>query len=259
MNLEKTYTLITGASGGIGEALARKAAGDGRNVVLVARNKGKLTKLARELTKQHDIDAEVMAFDLSLPESPKQLCDVLKRKKITVDILVNNAGFGDYGTFAESDLETQLAMVDLNVRSLTELTHRLLPGMVARKHGYIMNVASVAGFLPGPLMSVYFASKAYVLSFSEALFEELRGSGVSVTCLCPGSTKTAFGETAHVSETHSTRTSRVTATDVADYGWDAMLAKKPVAVHRLSNRSMLWFTRFMPRRLVTRLVHDIQK
>lgn len=259
MTSSHSYTLITGASGGIGQELAIIAAREGHNLVLVARNKEKLIKLARELTKRHDIYAEVIACDLSETPGPKKVCDVLGKKHLTIDTLINNAGFGDYGEFLHSDLSTQLNMIDLNIRSLTELTHRLLPGMVERGSGRIMNVGSVASFLPGPLMSVYFASKAYVLSFSEALVEELKGSGVTVTCLCPGSTSTGFGDNANVSETHSTKTTNVTAADVAEYGWDEMMRGSPVAIHRFNNRAAVWLTRFFPRAVVRRLVHWIQR
>lgn len=254
-----TYTLITGASGGIGKELALIAAREGRNVVLVARRRGALTKLARELTKRYDIYSEVIAADLTSADAVETIQIALRRKKITVGILINNAGFGSYGNFAMSDKASQLAMIDLNIRALTELTHALLPTLLAQKQAYIMNLGSVAGFLPGPLMSVYFASKAYVLHFSEALAEELRGSGVSVTCLCPGSTKTGFGEVARVSATHSTRTSRVTAREVAEYGWRAMKRKKRVAVYGFSNRLSLVLIRFLPKAAVTRIVHRIQR
>ena len=258
-NLTSTYTLITGASGGIGRELAVIAAHEGHNLVLVARNQEKLVGLADELEKLSGIKTHVIAADLGQAGAIKTVHNELEAKNIQIDTLINNAGFGDFGDFASTELSTQLGMIDLNVRSLTELTHLLLPDMIKHGTGRVMNLGSVASFVPGPMMSVYFASKAYVLSFSEALSEELRGSGVTVTCLCPGSTSTGFGESAHVSETHSTRTSKVTARDVAEYGWRAMVNGKPVAVHRVSNRFAVWATRFLPRKLVPRLVHHIQR
>ncbi len=161
--------------------------------------------------------------------------------------------------FVASDRQKQLALIDLNVRALTELTHLFLPAMVKAGAGRIMNVGSIASFVPGPRMSVYFASKAYVLSFSEALAEELKDSGVSVTCLCPGSTKTNFAGTAHVSKTHSTATSLITPAQVAEFGWNAMMNGKRVAIHGASNRFALFAMRFLPRRTITRIVARIQK
>ena len=257
--MKHTYTLITGASSGIGKALATTAARNGHNLILVARSKDALTALARSLTERYDVYAEVIACDLTDPKSPQEVHQITRRKNLTVDTLINNAGFGDYGAFVDADRSTQLRMIDLNTRALTELTHLFLPGMVERKDGRIMNVGSIASFLPGPLMSVYFASKAYVLSFSEALATELRGSGVIVTCLCPGSTKTDFGESAHVSKNHSTRTSHVTPDHIAAFGWDAMQRGKVVAVYGTGNKISIILSKFLPRGVVARLVEYIQK
>lgn len=253
------YTLITGASSGIGKELAILAAQDGRNLVLTARNKAGLEALASDLMTQYGILTEVITSDLSENGAVDTLLEVLRRKKLSINTLINNAGFGDYGRFAVSNGEVQTRMINLNIRALTELTHALVPCMVKSGSGQIMNVASVAAFIPGPFMSVYFASKAYVLSFSEALAEELQGSGVSVTCLCPGSTKTGFGDKAHTKKNHSTQTSRVTAEDVATFGWKALKNGKRVAVHRVSNRYLVWVIRFLPRTLVTRAVGHMQK
>lgn len=254
-----TYTLITGASSGIGKALAAIAAAHGHNLVLVARNTDQLTAIARDLTERYPIHCEIISCDLATQGGVDTIIDTLTRKQLPVNILINNAGVGDYGLFAQSNRSTQLSMIDLNIRSLTELTHRLLPAMTSRGQGRIMNVASVAGFMPGPLMSVYFATKAYVLSFSEALAEELRESGVTVTCLCPGSTKTSFGATAHVSKTHSTRTSNVSADSVAQFGWKAMERGTPVAIHGFANRYSVWALRWMPRQFVRRAVKQLQR
>lgn len=259
MNTPPTpYTLVTGASTGIGKELAIIAAREGRNLVLIARSKAPLERLAEELTHHHDVLVEVIVSDLTDPSSPQMICSALRQKQITIDVLINNAGFGDYGLFSKSDRDTQLRLIDLNVRALTEMTHRLLTGMLARKSGRIMNVGSVASFFPGPMMSSYFASKAYVLSFSEALAEELRGTGVTATCLCPGSTRTDFGETARADPSHSTRTSRVTASAVASFGWAAMMRGKPVAVHGYGNRVAIVGAKFLPRSVVTRLVKRLQ-
>ena len=256
--MKQTYTLITGASSGIGLELAHIAAIHGRNLVLVARSEDRLTNLASAFRKQNNIGVEVITLDLSQPNAPQHVFQHLQKMNITVTELINNAGFGDYGAFATTDRHTQLTMIDLNIRALTELTHLFLPDIIASK-GRIMNVSSVAGFVPGPMMSVYFATKAYVLSFSEALSEELRGSGVTVTCLAPGSTKTSFGETAHAKSTHSTRTSRVTARQVAEFGWKAMQNGKPLAIHGSHNRVVLFLQRLLPRSTIAKLVHSMQR
>jgi short-subunit dehydrogenase len=175
--------LVTGASGGIGLEVARVLAGKGYDLALVARSGDRLEALAAELG-----GASVVVADLSSPSAPAEVAGAIP----DVDVLVNNAGVGAYGLFADADLGATMAMVALNVGALTELTHRYLPGMLARGSGRILNVASTAAFFPGPLMSVYYATKSYVLSFSEGLAEEVRGTGVTVTALCPGPTATGF-------------------------------------------------------------------
>lgn len=253
------YTLITGASSGIGRELATIAAINHKDLVLVARDASELQVVASGLAKKYGIKTVVIACDLVENKSPQHIYDTLGDRDITVDILINNAGVGDYGVFARADRRKQLALIDLNIRALTELTHLFLPSMIKRGNGHIMNVGSTASFVPGPLMSVYFASKAYVLSFTEALAEELKGSGVIATCLCPGSTKTNFGSTAHVSDTHSTATSRVTPRQVAEFGWGAMMSGKTVAIHGTTNRLALFAMRFLSRKMITRIVAHIQK
>lgn len=256
----KDYTLITGASSGIGYELAKLAAKSGQNMVLVARDKSQLEKVKKELTKiDKQLSVEVIALDLSEPTSAQMLFDFCKKKKCNVTTLVNNAGFGDYGEFEKSDRKRQLAMIDLNVRTLTDLTHLFLQNMVAQKSGKIMNVGSVASFLSGPLMSVYFATKNYVLAFSEAIAEELRGSGVTVTCLCPGSTKTNFGKTAHVSNTHSTADPKTTAQDVAQFGWYHMNQGTMVATYGFGNRLSIRLANLLPRSVRVRLIKKAQR
>jgi short-subunit dehydrogenase len=192
--------LITGASGGIGEALAWEFARNGHNLMLVARRKDKLDALALELAKTHNIACDVVAADLSKPEAPDQVVYALQQANITVDMLVNNAGVGIAGRFADIDLQRELDMLQLNVASLVHLTKLLLPRMIARRWGRILMVSSTAGFVPGPLMAGYYASKGYVLSLSVALREELQGTGVTVTTLCPGPTETGFGAAADVNQ-----------------------------------------------------------
>ena len=181
--------LITGASVGIGRDLAELFARDGHHLVLTARNEGQLQELAAKLRDQYHVNVEVIVQDLSVAGASQQIFERLQSKPI--DYVVNNAGFGSHGLFAGAELQSQLAMLQVNIVALTHLTRLLLPGMLARKSGRILNVASLAAFLPGPYMAVYYATKAYVLSFSEALSSETAGSGVTVTALCPGATRTA--------------------------------------------------------------------
>ena len=189
-------TLITGASSGIGEVFARKLAARGRNVLLVARSEDKLVTLCNELGRSNSIRAQYVALDLSKPESPARLFDEAEKRALTVDMLINNAGFGSMDEFSKLDLARELNMIDLNVKSLVELTHRFLQPMIERKQGAIINVASTAAFQPVPFMATYAATKAFVLSFSEALWEENRAYGIKVLALCPGVTDTNFFEAA---------------------------------------------------------------
>ena len=198
---EKGTALISGASGGIGEALAWEFARDGYGLVLVARRQGKLDTLAQELTRKHGIPCRALAVDLARPDGPWQAVDAVRKAGIAVDILVNNAGVGLSGPFAGTDMQRELDLLQLNVTSLVVLTKLLLPDMVARRRGRILNVSSTAAFVPGPYMAGYYASKAYVLSLSIALAEELRGTGVTVTTLCQGATRTGFEELAGMGQT----------------------------------------------------------
>src|SRR5215207_6130989 len=185
MSQQKMTALVTGASGGIGEELARLFAADGHDLVLLARSRDKLARLSEELAGKHGVGARVVAADLARPEAPREIFEELKGAGVTVDALVNNAGFGSYGLFAETDAKSELDLLQVNVVALTHLSKLFLPGMIARRRGYLMQVASTAAFQPGPLMAVYYASKAYVLSFSEALANECAGTGVVVSALCP--------------------------------------------------------------------------
>jgi hypothetical protein len=242
--------LVTGASSGIGLELAKCFAADGSRLVLTARNTTALQSLADELRRTHNVEASVLAADLSLPETPERIFRELQGRGITVDVLVNNAGFGAWGRFATLPLQRQLEMLQVNVAALTHLTGLFLPGMVQRRHGGILNVASVAGFLPGPGMAVYYATKACVLSFTEALAEELIGTNVTVTALCPGPTATNFGKVAHAGKARMTRPARMSAEAVALYGHRAFRKQRVLAVPGLQNRLILLLTRFAPRSMV---------
>lgn len=188
--------LVTGASSGIGLQLARLHAREGGNLVLVARRAERLEELAAEIEEAHDVDVSVIVSDLSLHGAAQALYDRCETQDLQIDVLINNAGFGGHGKFIERDLDRDRAMMQLNMVALSELCHLFIPGMVEREWGRVLNVGSTAGFLPGPLQAVYFASKAYVNSFSQALAQELKGTGVTVTVLCPGPVATEFEKAA---------------------------------------------------------------
>jgi len=243
--------LITGASGGIGYELAKLFARDHHNLVLVARNADKLTTVANELQTQN-VTVKTITLDLAQPLAPKFLFDQLHREQFSLDILINNAGFGAYGEFGQMPMHEILGQIDLNVRGLTELTRLFLPPMLARRNGRIMNVASTAGFQPGPLMAVYYATKAYVISFSEALANELRNSGVTVTCFCPGATHTGFGKRAGNDQTRIFRQfGAMRAERVALDGYRAVMEGRTLAISGLHNWTVAQSTRFAPRKMVT--------
>jgi short-subunit dehydrogenase len=246
--------LITGASSGIGLELARCFAADGSRLVLLARNTEALEQLAVELRRDCKIEAIVLTADLSLPETPVKIFSELKGRGIVVDVLVNNAGFGAHGLFSELPLQRQLEMLQVNITALTELTGLFLPGMTGRRFGGVLNVASVAGFVPGPGMAVYYASKAFVLSFSEALAEELNGTGVKVMALCPGPTKTNFFKVAHANDAQLARVADMTAKEVAIEGHRAFQSGRTVIVSGLRNRLLVLLVRLMPRLLIRRIV-----
>ncbi|MFY9826708.1 MAG: SDR family oxidoreductase [Thermoanaerobaculia bacterium] len=252
--------LVTGASGGIGLELARQFAAGGYGLVLVARSGGKLEELAGELRNRYGVAARAMAADLSRPESPAELARELEQAGVAVDVLVNNAGFGTYGPFAENDLHAVLEELQLNVVALTHLTRQLLPGMLARRRGGVLNVASTAAFQPGPLMAVYYATKAYVLSFSEALAEELRGLGLTVSALCPGPTVTGFQKRADMegSGLFSGPIRVMDAATVARAGYEGFRAGRRIVIPGLVNKLVIQSLRISPRGLVTRIVRGLQ-
>jgi short-subunit dehydrogenase len=244
-------TLITGASSGIGEVFARKLAARGRNVLLVARSEDKLITLCNELGRSNSIRAQYVALDLSRPESAARLFEEVEKRALSVDMLVNNAGFGSMGEFSKLDLARELNMIDLNIKSLVELTHRFLAPMLERKEGTIINVASTAGFQPVPFMATYAATKAFVLSFSEALWEENRPHGVHVMALCPGVTDTNFFEAARGHKPPA-RVSQ-TPEDVVETALRGLGRGKSHVISGWTNFLMVESERLAPRSLVTRL------
>ena len=246
-----TTVLITGASGGIGYELAKLFARDRHNLVLVARSADKLARVATDL-QAHGVTVKTIALDLTHPPAPKFLFDQLQREGIAIDMLINNAGFGTFGEFAQLPEAEILGQIDLNIRALTELTRLFLPPMIARHSGRVMNVASTAAFQPGPLMAVYYATKAYVLSFSGAIANELAHSGVTVTCFCPGATDTDFAQRAGIENSRIFKTfGAMSAEKVALDGYRAVMERRTLAISGAHNWIVAQSTRFAPRKLVT--------
>ena len=255
----KLTALVTGASGGIGEELARLFAADGHDLVLVARSKDKLARLAEELSGAHNVAARVVAGDLAHPEAPQEIFDELQAAGIHIDALVNNAGFGSYGAFAETDSQKELELLQVNVVALTHLTKLFLPAMIEHKGGYVMNVASTAAFQPGPLMAVYYASKAYVLHFSEAIANELEGTNVVVSALCPGPTETGFVAAAGMEKSKLFERGAMTARAVAVEGYRGLLAGKAIVIPGVRNNLTARLVGLAPRAWVTKVVRRIQE
>lgn len=252
-------TLITGASNGIGLELAKVFASKGHHLVLVARNKGKLEELKTQLEKDYKISVHIIGKDLSAGEATQEVYDELKSIGLEVEYLINNAGFGDYGMFTETDWNNELQMINLNITALTHFTKLFLKDMVKRKSGKVMNVASTAAFQSGPTMAVYFATKAYVLHFSEAIDNEVRAHGVTVTALCPGATESGFQAAAAMEESGLVKGKKLpTSKEVADYAYKAMMKGETVAIHGFINRILAYSIRFMPRTVVVKITRKLQ-
>lgn len=245
-----TTTLITGASSGIGETFARKLAERGHNLLLVARSEENLVMVCNEVGRSQSIRAEYVAMDISKPDAPLRLFEETQKRGLEIDLLINNAGFGSMGDFARLDLNRELNMIDLNIRALTELTHRFIQPMREKKSGAIINVASTAGFQPVPFMATYAATKAFVLSFSEALWEENRTYGIKVMALCPGVTDTNFFEASRMLRP-PVRTSQ-TSEQVVDVALRALARGKSSVISGWMNRLMVQSERLAPRKLILR-------
>jgi short-subunit dehydrogenase len=244
--------LITGGSGGIGYELAKLFARDHYNLVLVARSSDKLNQVAGELQSQFGVGVKTVALDLGAAPAPQFLFDQLRREGIAVDVLVNNAGFGAFGEFATMAEGEILGQIQLNVTALTYLTRLFLPSMLSRGSGKVMNVASTAAFQPGPLMAVYYATKAYVLSFSEALANEVAGSGVVVSCFCPGATETGFAKRAGTEDSRIfKKLGAMNVEAVARDGYRGLMAGRTVVISGVRNWMVAESVRFAPRKLVT--------
>jgi hypothetical protein len=249
--------LVTGASLGIGRELARQFAADGYDLVVVARRVQPLAELVRELTRAHSVKARALPVDLAEPGAAGRIYDDLERSGTVIDVVVNNAGFGMQGAFADLSSERQLEMIQVNIVSLTELTRLFLPGMLVRNQGGILNVGSTAGFQPGPFMAVYYATKAYVVSFTEGLAEELADSAVRVSCVAPGPTATDFAQQAGMTGTRLFRLGTMSAADVARTAYEAWKRGKVIAVPGMTNQLGVSLVRVSPRSMVRKLVKHL--
>lgn len=264
-NLKTSITptaLITGASRGIGLEFANIFASQGTNLILVARSKQDLENLKSDILQKHNVSVNLIICDLTQKEQVLTLFNEVSNSNTRIDYLVNNAGFGDYASFAQSDWSRQESMINLNISALTHLCHLFIREWTTKKEsGKILNVSSLASFMPGPNMSVYFATKAFVTSFSQALNHEVKTKGITVTALCPGPTHSHFAHAANVTFYNELSKSikLPTSAQVAHYGYKAMMKGKSVATHGTINQLMVFFSRFMPRNLLTKISGRVMK
>ncbi len=257
--MARPTALITGASMGLGREFAEIFAAEGHDLVVVARSKDKLEALAKEIRQRHGAEVTVLAEDLTDPAAPERIVKATQAKKIAVDVLVNNAGFGSTGPFSALDRKRELEMVQVNIAALLDLTHRFLPSMLERRRGRILNVGSTAGFQPGPFMATYYATKAFVNHFTEALASELEGTGVTATVLCPGATATEFAKTARNDTTLLFRLSVADSRKVARDGYRAAMAGRAMTVSGLINKVGVVSTKLSPRFMVRKITRRLNR
>ncbi len=254
-----TTAIVTGASSGIGLELAKLLAASHHQLVLTARNTSALQRLADECRNNYGVTVDIIPIDLATVTGAEELVAELNRRNVAVDILINNAGFGTHGKFWENNAAEESALLQVNVVALAQLTRLLLPAMVTRGRGKILNVASTAAFQPGPLMANYYASKAYVLSLSEALSNELKHTGITVTALCPGPTLTNFQNRAGMSASKLSGVAGLSAADVAMAGYNGLMSGRRVVVPGFKNRLLVGVSRFAPRRMVMNVVRKLNE
>lgn len=255
--MAKETVLITGASSGIGMELAKLFAADGSDLVLVARREERLNELAQELESEHGTQVHVLPKDLSKKTAPKEIFTHLNKEKIQIDVVVNNAGFGNRGTIAELDSDLQMDMVQVNVAALTHLTSLFLPGIVERGHGGILNVGSLAGFQPGPNLAVYYATKAYVLSFTEAMAEEISNPDIKISCLAPGPVRTEFGEKSDLEDSLLFKVSLMDMEPVVKAGYEGFRKGQTIVIPGLKQQLIPFLNRFTPRLIVRKIAKKL--
>ena len=255
--MAKETVLITGASSGIGMGLAKLFAADGSDLVLVARREDRLNELAEKLKSEHGIEVHVLPKDLSKKTSPKEIFNHLKKEKIEIDVLVNNAGFGSRGMVSELDTDLQVDMVQVNAAALTHLTILFLPGIIERGQGGILNVGSLAGFQPGPNLAVYFATKAYVLSFTEALAEEISNPNIKISCFAPGPVKTEFGEKSDLEDSLLFKLSLMDLEPAVKAGYEGFRKGKTIVIPGLKQQIVPFLNRFTPRLIVRKIAKKL--
>lgn len=253
------YALVTGATSGIGLEIALNFARDGINLILVARTENKLMEIKEKIESDYKVEVLILAKDLTREEAPDEIYEEVEKRGIRVDFLINNAGFGSFGRLKDTDYETEKDLVKLNVLSLLQMNKLFVPLMAARHYGYVMNVASLAAFMPGPVMANYYASKAYVLSLSEAMHEELKKDGVKVTALCPGPVRTNFQERAQLQKTDTAKSFIMEAKKVADIGYLGLLRGKAIVVPGTFEKIVPVITKLLPRSLVRKVSFLSQK
>ena len=258
MNSTRNYTLITGASTGIGYELAKLFAKDRHNLILVARDEGKLEAAKNELSK-YNVEVKILSLDLSKSEDIQGLFNYVEMNKLNVDILVNNAGIGTFGDFIEIEWVKEEALIDINIKVLTKLTKYFLPKIIECKNGGILNVASTAAFCSGPRMAAYYASKAYVLNLTEAIYEECKDSGIRISCLCPGPVKTTFQDKAGIKKSESTKKYLMDAEEVAKVSYKDFKKGKLIIIPGMKNKLLVIGNKLLPRRISRKIILKTNK
>lgn len=258
MNSTRNYTLITGASTGIGYELAKLFAKDRHNLILVARDEGKLETAKNELSK-YNVEVKILSLDLSKSEDIQSLFNYVEMNKLNVDILVNNAGIGTFGDFSEIEWVKEEALIDINIKALTKLTKYFLPKIIECKNGGILNVASTAAFCSGPRMAAYYASKAYVLNLTEAIYEECKDSGIRISCLCPGPVKTTFQDKAGIKKSESAKKYLMDAEEVAKVSYKDFKKGKLIIIPGMKNKLLVIGNKLLPRRISRKIILKTNK
>ena len=258
MNSTRNYTLITGASTGIGYELAKLFAKDRHNLILVARDEGKLETAKNELSK-YNVEVKILSLDLSKSEDIQGLFNYVEMNKLNVDILVNNAGIGTFGDFSEIEWVKEEALIDINIKVLTKLTKYFLPKIIECKNGGILNVASTAAFCSGPRMAAYYASKAYVLNLTEAIYEECKDSGIRISCLCPGPVKTSFQSKAGINKSESAKKYLMDAEEVAKISYKEFKKGKLIIIPGIKNKLLVMGNKFLPRSISRKIIMKTNK